>query len=190
MKRMMREVALAVSVGILGTAAAVRAQEGQAPRLTPEHERLAKVVGTWDATIKGWMQGPSSEPTVSQGVERVKLMPGGFWVLSEFEGKFGDMEFHGSGATGYDPHKKKYVGTWVNSFSPSIMTMEGEYDESTKTMTMYSKGTDPSGKPYDAKTTTVHPDHDTRVYTMSIKSDEAKGEYVKMMEITYKRQSK
>jgi hypothetical protein len=191
MKRMTRKlVALAVGVGIVWGAAGARAQEGQIPKPTPEHERLAKEVGTWDATIKGWMQGPQSEPTVSQGVEKVKLMPGGLWILSEFDGKFGDMAFHGCGASGYDTLKKKYVGTWVDSMSTSVMTLEGEYDESTKTMTMNSKGVDPAGKPWEAKTTSTQPDNDTRVFTMLMKSDDTKGEYVKMMEISYKRQSK
>ena len=36
------------------------------------------------------------------------------------------MEFHGQGQTGYDPNKKKYVGTWVDSISPTIMIMEGD----------------------------------------------------------------
>jgi hypothetical protein len=191
MKKMMGNfVGLVVSLGILGTGATSRGQEGQPAKPGPEHERIAKEVGTWDATIKSWMQGPQSEPAVSQGVETVKLQPGGLWLISEFEGKFGDMAFHGNGQSGYDPLKKKYVGTWVDSMSASLMTMEGDYDEATKTMTMHSKGTDPAGKPYEAKMTSVQPDENSRVFTMSMKSDETKGEYVKMMEISYKRRAK
>jgi hypothetical protein len=55
---------------------------------------------------------------------------------------------------------------------------------------MYSKGADPAGKPYEAKMTNVHQDENSHVFTMSIKSDETKGEYVKMMEISYKRKAK
>ena len=102
------------------------------PKPTPEHERLAKGVGTWDATIKSWMQGPDAEPMVSKGVEMVKLMPGGLWSLSEFHGKFGDADFHGAGQTGYDPAKKKYIGTWVDSMETSITMMEGDFDPQTK----------------------------------------------------------
>jgi hypothetical protein len=112
-------------------------------------------------------------------------MPGGLWILSEFHGKFGEMEFHGQGQTGYDPNKKKYVGTWVDSISPTIMIMEGEFDTQTKTMTMTSKGVDPSGKPYESKMVEVHKDKDTRVFTMSMKSDETGGDFAKAMEITY-----
>jgi hypothetical protein len=191
MSRIIRDfTGLLVCVAVLGGGQIVRGQDAPpVPKPTPEHERLAKNVGTWDATIKNWMRGPDSEPAVSQGVEVVKLMPGGLWEQSEFKGKFGDQEFHGCGQTGYDTKKGKYVGTWVDTMSTEIMIMEGDYDAATRTVTMTSKGTDPSGKPYDAKMTSKYETDDTRVFTMSMKSDETKGEYVKVMEITYKRRA-
>lgn len=176
---------IVAGMGLSSFAAVANAQDSPVPKPTPEHERLAKGVGTWDATIKSWMQGPQSEPSVSKGVETAKLMPGGLWILSEFHGKFGEMDFHGQGQTGYDPGKKKYIGTWVDSMSPTIMIMEGDFDPQTHTMTMTSKGVGPSGKPYDAKMVEVHKDKDSRVFTMSMKSDETGGEFVKMMEISY-----
>jgi uncharacterized protein DUF1579 len=137
------------------------------------------------------MQGPSAEPTVSQGVEVAKMMPGGLWLLTDFEGKFGDSSFHGRGETGYDPQKKKYVGTWVDSMSASISVMEGDFDPKTNTKTMYSKGTDlASGKPHDVKMTSVSKDKDTRVFTMFMKADQPQGEFIKLMEITYTRRPK
>jgi hypothetical protein len=189
MRRKMKSFALSASLVLLGAGTAA-AQEEFAPKPTPEHERLRDEVGTWDATIKSWMQGPEAEPTVSQGVETVKLMPGGLWILSEFDGKFGDVAFHGAGQTGYDPLKKKYVGTWVDSMSSSLMVTEGEYDPATKTLTMHAQGKEPSGKPYDAKMVSTHKDKNTRQFTMYMKSDDTKGEYVRMMEITYVRRAK
>ena len=186
MSKMMRSIAgLVATLGLLGLSTFSSAQESPVPKPTPEHQRLAHNVGTWDATIKSWMQGPQSEPVVSKGVEIHKLMPGGLWALSEFHGKFGDMDFHGQGQTGYDPAKKKYIGTWVDSMAPTIMMMEGDFDPQTKTLTMYAKGTGPDGKPYDAKMVEVYKDKENRVFTMSMKSDETKGEFVKMMEISY-----
>jgi Protein of unknown function (DUF1579) len=180
---MRRVLGLMVGLGLVGLPWVARGQG--APQPTPEHERMARNVGAWDATIKSWMQGPDSEPMVSKGVETIKLMPGGLWSLSEFHGKFGDADFHGAGQTGYDPAKKKYIGTWVDSMETSIMMMEGDFDPQTKTLTMYSKGTGPNGTPYDAKTVEVHKDGEHRVFTMFMKSDETKGEYVKVMEISY-----
>lgn len=160
------------------------------PKATAEHERLKEEVGTWDASLRSWMQGPGAEPTVSTGVETVKLMPGGFWILAEFDGKFGDIPFSGAGHTGYDPLKKKYVGTWVDSMSPSMLITEGDYDPATKTLTMHAKGKEPSGKDYEARMVSTHKDKNTRVFSMSMKSDDAGGEFVKMLEITYTRRAK
>jgi hypothetical protein len=179
-----------VCLALVGLAVPARGQDEALPKPTAEHQRLVKDVGTWDATIKSWMGGPGSEPTVSSGVEVVKMMPGGLWFSNEFDGKFGDMEFHGRGQTGYDPRKKKYVGSWVDSLSTELSLMEGEYDSNTQTMKMTMKGTFPSGKPYESGLATKYEGDDTRVFTMTMKSDETKGEYVKVMEITYKRRSK
>jgi hypothetical protein len=183
-------VGLVVCLGLAGSPRLARGQDGPPPKPSAEHERLAKEVGTWDATVKSWSRGPESEPTVSQGVEVVKLIPGGLWTRSEFDGKLGDQEFHGCGQSGYDTKKKKYVGTWVDNLSTEIMLMEGVYDPANHTLTTYSKGTDPSGKAYEVQMISKQEEDDTRVFTMSIKSDETKGEYVKMMEITYKRRAK
>jgi len=175
----------------VGAASSARGQDGPPiPKPTAEHKALAEDVGTWDATIKSWMRGPDSEPAVSQGVEVAKLMPGGLWLQTEFDGKFGDQTFHGCGQTGYSTAKGKYVGTWVDSMSTEVMMMEGDYDPATRTVNFTAKGTGPSGKPYDSKMTSKHEDDNTRVFTMSMKSDETKGEYMKVMEITYKRRAK
>src|SRR5262249_49103785 len=185
-----RFAGLMVCFALLGSASMARGQEGPpTPKPTAEHEMLAKDAGTWDATIKSWMSGPEAAPTVSQGVEVVKVMPGGLWITSEFDGKFGDASFHGCGQSGYDTKKKKFVGTWVDSMTTEIMITEGDDDSATQTLTTYAKGTEPSGKPYDAKMTSKRQGDDTRVFTMSMKSDETKGEYVKVMEITYKRRA-
>ena len=91
-------LAVALGLGFFGWMTGARAQESPVPKPTPEHERLAQDVGTWDATVKSWMQGPGSEPVESKGVEVVKLLPGGLWQLSEFHGKAGDFPFHGYGS--------------------------------------------------------------------------------------------
>jgi hypothetical protein len=74
--------------------------------------------------------------------------------------------------------------------STDMMLTEGDYDPDTKTVTMSAKGREPSGKPYEAKMTTKYQGDSARVFTMLMKSDETKGEYIKVMEITYKRRPK
>ncbi|MDR3623232.1 MAG: DUF1579 domain-containing protein [Paludisphaera borealis] len=181
----------AAAACLLGLGLRAEAQDAPVVEPTAEHKRLAEDVGVWDAEVKLWAQGPGAEPTVSKGVEEISVMPGGLWQLGKFEGKIGDKEFVGRSVTGYDVHKKKYVGVWVDSTDPHMMLTEGEYDEATHTETATAKGTDPaSGKPYDLKMTTLHKGKDARVFTMNMKIAEAGDEFFKLMEISYTRRAK
>ncbi len=158
------------------------AQPGMKP--TAEHKILAGEEGTWDATIKSFTSGPDVEPMVSKGTEVNTVMPGGLWVLSKFDGDFGGMKFQGRGQFGYDPVKKKYVGTWIDSLSPNLSVLEGSYDPKTKTMTYVGDGTGPDGIKYSQKMVTTTKDDGSRVFTLFMKVGEAKDE-ARFMEITY-----
>ncbi len=156
------------------------------PKPTAEHKILAADEGTWDATVKAYMGGPDAEPSVSKGTEVNEVMPGGMWVLSKFDSEFGGMKFQGRGQFGYDPTRKKYVGTWLDSMAPNLSVLEGSYDARTRTMTFVGDGVDPASKvKYTQKMVTVTKDDDNRVFTLYMKyegRDEAK-----FMEITYKK---
>jgi len=179
-------LACAIMLGLASTTGAIQAQEAAKP--TPEHLELAKEVGTWDAEIKVWMQGPDAPPETTKGEERISLLPGGLWLTSEFKGEMGGKDFHGRGLSGYDPAKKKYVDVWIDSTDPHVTTLEGEYDEATKTLTSHGKSIDPhSGSPYDIKTESVRKGPDLRVFTFHIKNKDTGGEYLKILEMTYKR---
>ncbi|MFO0907939.1 MAG: DUF1579 domain-containing protein [Isosphaeraceae bacterium] len=176
-----------VAIGLLLSAgAAARAQEGfELPKPTDEHKLLRSEVGTWEATIKSWMD-PKAEPLESKGTETNRLLPGGLFIISQFRGDFGGQPFHGHGTTGYDTHKKKYVGTWIDSMSTGIMAMEGTYDPATKTLTMTGESRGPDGSLAQIKTEGVHKSADSRVFTMFMKPMGA-PDWVKMMEISYKK---
>jgi hypothetical protein len=167
----------------LVTGGAARAQE--MPQPGPEHERLKKDVGVWDATIKNW-GAPDTEAMEWTGVETNTLQPGGFWIISSFKGDFAGTEFCGNGATGFDPVKKKYVGTWVDSMTPVLMTTEGTFNPSTQELTMTGEMFDPgSGKPARMRSVTKHNADGTRGMTMYMKPEG--GDEYKMMEVAYKK---
>ncbi|HEX8200935.1 MAG TPA: DUF1579 domain-containing protein, partial [Isosphaeraceae bacterium] len=151
----------------------------------PEHKILAADEGTWDATIRMYAGGPDAEPAVSKGSEVNEVLPGGLWVLSKFEGDFGGMKFHGRGQFGYDPAKKKYVGTWLDSISTVLSVLEGEYDAKTKTMTFVGEGYDPGQKAkFTQKLATTTKEDGSRIFTLYMKYEGQQAE-VKFMEITY-----
>jgi Protein of unknown function (DUF1579) len=156
-----------------------------AAKALPEHKILAADEGAWDATIKTYMGGPNAEPSVSKGSEVNEVLSGGLWVLSKFEGDFGGMKFQGRGQFGYDPVKKKYVGTWIDSISTVLSVLEGDYDAKTKTMTYVGDGYDPEHKAkFSQKMVTTMKDDGTRVFTLYMKFEGQSAE-AKFMEITY-----
>jgi hypothetical protein len=168
-------------------ASAIAQEPPAAPKPTAEHQILAADAGTWDATIKSYMGGPGSEPVISRGTEVYEVMSGGLWVLSRFEGSFGPAKFEGRGQFGYDTVKKKFVGTWIDSMSPTLSVLEGSYDAKTKTMSYVGDGYDPEHKAkYTQRMVTTTKDDGTRIFTLYMKFEGEPAE-AKFMEITYTR---
>ena len=166
-----------------------RAQEQQQPPVpqpTEAHKLLQKDVGTWDAEIT-LFPGEGAEPVKSKGAETCKLLKGGMWLVSHFEGEMAGMEFDGAGTFGYDPTEKKYIGTWVDSMSPHMMIIKGDYDAATKTMTSVGEGKEASGGTFVAKLITRYLDDGTRTFEMHMRGPD--GKFTKMMEIKYTRRA-
>ena len=68
MTKMLRGwLAVGLGLGCCGWTTGARGQESPVPKPTAEHQRLAEDVGTWDATMKLWAQGPNSEPVGVEG---------------------------------------------------------------------------------------------------------------------------
>src|SRR5207237_6024874 len=115
----MATVAAAILVGSAAAqekkkeSAPPQGQEMPIPKPGPEHEILKKDVGVWDATVETTME-PGGKPNVTKGVETNTLLGGGLWMVQDFKGEFMGVPFQGHGVAGYDPFKKKYVGTWVD----------------------------------------------------------------------------
>jgi len=178
---------IALVVVLVGVGIAY-AQEGTPiPTATDEHKLLQKDVGAWDAEMSLFIE-PGAAPMVSQGTEKNELLPGGLWLISRFEGSIAGMPFSGVGTSGYDPVEKQYVGTWVDSTTPHIQMMRGDYDAETETLTGVGEGRDPeTGEIVKYRVVSKYIDDDTRTFEMHAPNED--GEYWKMMEIRYKRRA-
>ena len=177
---------LLAAVALVSLAGAAGAQEP--PLLTPtqQHEEMAREVGVWDAESTMWMT-PDAEPVASKGVETNRMV-GKMWLISEYEGDMMGQKFTGHAQLGYDPLKKKYVGTWIDSIGPFMFTLEGDYDVATHTITMMMTGIGAmTGKHETAKNITRYIDYDTKVFEMHMPVEGQDGKWWKMMEIKYKR---
>ena len=124
---------------VLGLCVAAVAAQGGPAKPGPEHEKLKKFEGQWDATVS--FAGGESKATATY-----KLGLGGFWLQHTFKGEFGGAPFEGRGITGYDPHKKKYVSAWADSMEPNLTLMEGTFAEDGKTYTETGEGYGMDGK--------------------------------------------
>ncbi len=152
------------------------------PKPGPEHDILKKDVGSWDATVE--MTEPSGQKTTAKGTETVSMI--GFWQVSRFKGQMMGQPFEGLATTTWDPTKKRYVGTWIDSMTPGYATVEGELSADGKTMNGTMEGPDMSGKIVKEKETTEWKPDGTRVFTMYGPKDPS-GKEAPVMTIVYHR---
>jgi hypothetical protein len=115
-----------------------------------EHAWLQKFVGEW--TFEGeCVMGPGQAPMKSTGTESVRSL-GGLWVMGEGRG-----EMPGGGPTtsiitlGYDPHKQRFVGTFVASMMTYLWIYDGALDAAGKVLTLDAEGPSFSGDGQMAK---------------------------------------
>src|SRR5882724_4163787 len=104
-----------------------------------EHEWLHRLVGDWTYESECSM-GPGQPPSKFAGMESVRSL-GGVWVLCEGRGH---MPGGGTGLTimtlGYDPAKKRYVGTFIGSMMTHLWIYDGELDAAGKVLTLDTEG--------------------------------------------------
>lgn len=108
------------------------------------HKMLAELAGTWEAEVKTWMGGPSSQPTVTKGTSEMKTLLGGRFLEQTVKAEMMGMPFEGTGVTGYDNVKQKYVGTWMDNFGTCILTMSGTADQTGTVITMWGTMDEPT----------------------------------------------
>ena len=112
------------------------------PEPQKEHHWLDRLVGewTWESEMP---MAPGEAPTKHTGRETVRSL-GGVWVLCE--GQSGSAETPEEAGTsimtlGYDPAKKRFVGTFISSMMTYLWVYDGgELDPSGKALTLYAEG--------------------------------------------------
>ena len=157
--------------------------------MTPgkEHEMMAKWNGTWTGDMTMWMS-PDAPPTKSMGTAKNRMALGGRYQISEHKGNVMGMPFEGLSILAYDNHKKVFINTWIDNMGTGVMTLEGPWDEATKSITLKGKGIDPtSGSEMQVKEVFKIIDDNNQVLEMYIPGPDGK-EY-KHMEGKLKKKS-
>lgn len=170
-----------LATGTLAAADPAATQGPMMPQPTEQHLLLQKLVGDFEGTITMFQPGMPAMP--SPATETITSV-GKFWTTSRFECEFMGMPYVGSGYTGYDPEKKKYVGVWLDNMSATATPMEGDWDDSKKAIVFNWMAPDMTGQVVPHRSENVM-GSDGYVATFF----QGKGEMVKSMEIRMKRKS-
>ena len=151
------------------------------------HQMMAKSDGKWTVQTSTWMD-PSAPPMKTTGTVTNKMILGGRYQESVFKGEMFGKPFEGRGVTGYDNRKGVFKSTWMDNMGTGIMTMEGKWDEATKTINFSGTAVDPmTGAESPVREVYVYKDanHEHMEMYQTIN-----GQEVKMIEIDFTRAGK
>ncbi|HRF16750.1 MAG TPA: DUF1579 domain-containing protein [Chitinophagaceae bacterium] len=155
----------------------------------PEHSWMNGHAGTWVCdSVAQWMD-PAQPPTYSKATDVVTVAMNGLYQMSDFSSNMMGMEMKGHGIMGFDKMKKKFVLSWIDNLGSGIVRMEGTYDESSKTLTMTGKQSDP-GMKKETDMRQVMKFHEDDSYTMTMYGTGHDGKEAKFMEGAFKRVKK
>ena len=104
-----------------------------------EHQWLQKLVGEWICEGEATMT-PGQPPEKWKATESVRSL-GGLWTLGEGTGEMPDGGVSTTVMTlGYDPQKKRFVGTFIASMMTHLWVYDGALDEPGDVLTLDTEG--------------------------------------------------
>ena len=151
-----------------------------------EHHWLQRLVGDWTFEGEATM-GPDQPAAKHRGQETVRSI-GGLWIIGE-----GTGEMPGGGPAtmiltlGYDPAKKRFVGTWLGSMMTHLWVYDGQLDADRHILTLEAEGPDMvnEGKTTKYRDVTEMVNHNHRVLTSHMLG--ADGTWTQFMTANYRR---
>lgn len=154
------------------------------PKPTKEHNALQAEAGVWEGKVKMFL-GPGAPAIEGKSLETVKTVCNGLHSTASFKMDIGTTKFEGHSVIGYDPQKKEYTGTWVDTATVAPTLLTGKYDADKKTMTMLSAVVDPaSGREMKQKQVTTLIDENTKKFEIFFATPQGD---VKILEINAKK---
>ena len=132
---------------LLGTAICLPNLCAQAPSpapITEEHQWLEKFVGTWNSVVT--VPATDKMPESKSSGTMTSRMLGSLWVINEIKGDAGGEPFAGIQTIGFDPKKKRYIGTWVDSMNNHLWQYKGQVTQQGKRIELRATGPSMTGE--------------------------------------------
>ena len=156
------------------------------PEPTLEHEWLLQLVGDWQFETKCTM-GPDQPLMKSTGKQTTRSL-GSLWTLGEMENDGPDDQPMRSVFTlGFDPAKKRFVGTFVSSCMTHLWPYDGQQDAARKVLTLDSVDPSFTGDGTMAKYQDIIEIVDKVQYLLSSQYQNPDGSWTRFMTAKYTR---
>jgi len=109
-----------------------------------EHRWLEQLVGNWTYEAEA-MMAPDKPLVKCRGSETVRSL-GGLWIVAEGTGEMPGGEPATMILTlGFDPHKQRFVGTWIGSMMTHLWVYDGVLAKDGNSLILDSEGPDMTG---------------------------------------------
>lgn len=149
------------------------------------HTVMSESNGKWEAEITFWPEPDAPSTPASKAVVENKMIFGGRYQKSVYNGEMMGMPFEGESILAYDNAKKKFINTWIDNTGTGLMYLEGDYNTAEKALYLTGKMTDPAtGKDKSIRQVHKMPDEKKQILEMYDVQD---GKEYKSMEIKFSR---
>lgn len=151
-----------------------------------EHQWLQQLVGEW--TFEGeCLMGPDQPPMKNTGASSTRSL-GGLWIVNEGTGEMpGGGTMNSIITLGYDPQKRRFVGSFVASMMTYLWLYEGTLDSSGKVLTLDAEGPSFAGDGTMAQYQDIVTVENDNHWILSSQVKGEDGQWMKFMTAHYRR---
>jgi hypothetical protein len=151
------------------------------------HTMMKSWNGNWNTESTMW-EYEGAAPQKSNGSAVNTMNMGDRYQSTKFSGDMMGMPFEGMSIVGYDNATKKFVSSWVDTWSTGIMNLSGNWDDASKSMTLSGKMPDICRPGKECSMKEVYKVADDNTHMMEMYGPDPKtGKEMKMMEIKFTR---
>ncbi|MFN0135297.1 MAG: DUF1579 domain-containing protein [Phycisphaerae bacterium] len=150
-----------------------------------EHAFLKQFVGEWTSEWE-MMAGPDQPPMKAKGSASGRMI-GDFWSVTDVKADWTMGPMSAVLTIGYNPEKKKYVGTWVDSMMNHMWVYEGEVDAAGKVLALNADGPDMTNPSKTAKFRDSFEFKDADNFVLTSEAQDKDGKWMKIGAAKYVR---